>query len=212
MPQDTGQFMLIVASLSMLVTPLVAAAGQRLGAALEHAHETRRHAAGLDGLGEVTDHVIIVGFGRVGRMLGRILRREGVPFVALDLDARAVNEHRRQGIPISYGDASRVEMLRRTRADKAIAVAVTIDDAEASERVVRSVRRHWAGLPVYVRARDHRHARTLRMLGATDVVPETVEASLQLSLRVLQGIGMPEEASLDLIESERQAATEDFSR
>jgi CPA2 family monovalent cation:H+ antiporter-2 len=210
MPRDTGQFMLIVASLSMLVTPLVAAAGQRLGTALEHAHETKRHVAGFDGMDEVVEHVIIVGFGRVGQMLGRILRREGVPFVALDLNGLAVSEYRRRGYQISYGDASRVEMLRRTRADKAIAVAVTIDDPEASERVVRSVRRNWADLPVYVRAREHRHARRLLALGATDVVPETVEASLQLSLRVLQGIGMPEEASLELIESERQAATEDL--
>jgi hypothetical protein len=63
--------------------------------------------------------------------------------------------------------------------------------------VVRSVRRHWAELPIYVRAREHRHAKRLLALGATDVVPETVEASLQLSLRVLRGIGMPEEASLE---------------
>ncbi len=206
MPRDTGQFMLIVAGLSMLGTPLVAAAGRRLAAAVEQDHETRRHAKGLSAAAEIEDHVIIAGFGRVGQMLGRILRREGVPFLALDTDARAVGEHRSQGLPVHYGDASRVEILRRTRADQALAVVVTIDDAVGSERVVRSVRRHWAGLPIYVRAREHHHARKLLALGATDAVPEAVEASLQLSLRVLLGIGMPEEASLELIEIERRAA------
>ena len=209
MPRETGQFMLIVAGLSMLATPLVAAAGQRLGAVVEHQQETRRHAHGLEAADEVEDHVIIAGFGRVGHTLGRILRREGVPFLALDMNGRAIGEHHGQGLPVHYGDASRVEMLRRTRADKAIAVVVTIDDPEASERVVRSVRRHWAELPIYVRAREHRHAKRLLALGATDVVPETVEASLQLSFRVLRGIGIPEEASLDLIEIERRAAIEE---
>lgn len=208
MPRDTGQFMLIVAGLSMLASPLVAAAGRRLAAAVEQDHETRRHAKGLSAADEIADHVIIAGFGRVGQMLGRILRREGVPFLALDTDARAVGEHRGAGLPVHYGDASRVEILKRTRADKALAIVVTIDDAGASERVVRSVRRHWAALPIYVRAREHHHARKLLALGATDAVPEAVEASLQLSLRVLLGIGMPEEASLELIEIERRTAIE----
>ena len=208
MPRDTGQFMLIVAGLSMLATPPIADAGRRLAAAVERGHETRRHAKGLSAAAEIEDHVIIAGFGRVGQMLGRILRREGVPFLALDTDARAVGEHRSHGLPVHYGDASRVEILRRTRADRALAVVVTIDDAAGSERVVRSVRRNWASLPIYVRAREHHHARKLMALGATDAVPEAVEASLQLSLRVLLGIGMPEEASLELIEIERRAAIE----
>lgn len=208
MPRETGQFMLIVTGLSMLVTPLVAAAGRRFASTIERRHETEQHVHSLDAADEMRDHVIIAGFGRVGQLLGRILRHEGVPFLALDTDARAVGEHRRDGLPVHYGDASRIEFLRRMRPDRALAVVITIDDAGASERVVRSVRRHWTELPIYVRAREHRHAKRLLALGATDVVPEAVEASLQLSLRVLLGIGMPEEASVDLIEIERRAAIE----
>jgi CPA2 family monovalent cation:H+ antiporter-2 len=206
MPRDTGQFMMIVAGLSMLVTPPVSATARHLGARLEAGHETRRHQHGLTIADEIRDHVIIAGFGRVGQMLGRILSREGVPFLAIDLNAAAIGAHRRKGLPVSYGDASRREILRHTRAEAAIAMVITINDWTASQRVLRTVRRQWPELPVYVRARDQRHARQLLALGATDAVPETLEGSLQLGLRVLSGIGMPEEVSLELIAAERQAA------
>jgi CPA2 family monovalent cation:H+ antiporter-2 len=212
MPRDTAQFMLLVTGLGIMVTPVVAALGQRLGATLERRHETRWHIDGLDAAAEAEAHVIIAGFGRVGQMLGRILGREGVPFLALDLDAPAIARHRTDGLPVAYGDASRIEMLKRTRAETAAAVVITLDDPEAAERVVRSVRSRWVDLPIFARARDERHARQLLDLGASEVVPETVEASLQLSLRVLRGVGIPEEVSLRHIDSERQAAMDDFPR
>jgi monovalent cation:H+ antiporter-2, CPA2 family len=153
MPRDTGQFMLLVAGLSMLVTPLVAAAGQRLGAVLELGQETRLHTRGLGAPPELENHVITAGFGRVGEMLGRILDRMGIPFLALDKDGLVVDRHRGTGTRISYGDASRIEMLRRSRADAAAAVLVTIDDWGATERIIRNVRRQWPELLIYARAR-----------------------------------------------------------
>ena len=209
MPRDTGQFMMIVAGLSMLVTPPVAAAGRRLSALLEGGDETRRHEHGLTIADEIKDHVIIAGFGRVGEMLGRILSREGVPFLAVDLNARAIATHRRKGLSVSYGDASRPQILEHTRAEMASAIVVTIDDWAASQRLVRNVRRRWPDLPIYVRARDQRHAKQLLALGATHAVPETLEGSLQLGLCVLTGIGLPEEVSLEVIAAERQAAMEE---
>jgi CPA2 family monovalent cation:H+ antiporter-2 len=209
MPGATGQFMMIVAGLSMLVTPLISGVGRRFGGLLEARHETRRHEHGLTIADEIRDHVIIAGFGRVGQMFARILSREGIPYLAIDLNAPAISTHRRRGLPVSYGDASRHEMLRHTRAEFARAMVVTVDDWAASLRIVRSVRRQWPDLPIYVRARDQRHARQVLALGATDAVPETLEATLQLGLRVLAGIGMPEEASLELIAVERQAAMDE---
>ncbi len=210
MPRDTGQFMLIVAGFSMLVTPLVAAAGRRAGAALENADEAKRHGLGPDAAKTMEQHVIIAGFGRVGQMLGRILSREGVPFVAIDLNGRAIAKHRREGLAVFYGDASRGEILMRNRAEAASALVVTFDNWEASERLVGNARRQWPELPIYARARDQRHAKRLLSLGATDAVPETLEGSLKLGLSVLYGIGMPEEMSLELIDIERQAATEEL--
>jgi CPA2 family monovalent cation:H+ antiporter-2 len=155
-------------------------------------------------------HVIIAGFGRVGQMLGRILSREGVSFVAVDMNARAIPRHRRDGHAVFYGDASRIEILTRNRAEAAAALVVTMDNWEASERLVLNARRQWPELRIYARARDQAHARRLLSLGATEAIPETLEASLKLGLSLLYGIGMPEEISLDLIDRERQSATDDL--
>jgi CPA2 family monovalent cation:H+ antiporter-2 len=212
MPRDTGQFMLIVAGLSMMLAPVVAAAGRRLGAVLEHRYQEKRHAHGLDGLEEIENHVIIAGFGRVGRMLGRILGREGVTFVAFDTNGSAVGKHRDAGLPVSYGDASRIEIIARGRLETASAVVVTIDDWRASERLVKNVRRHWPEIPIYARARDRHHAARLLELGASEAIPEALEGSLQLGYRVLSGIGMPEEMSLELIDLERQGAREQMRK
>ena len=159
---------------------------------------------------DVENHVIIAGFGRVGQMLGRVLSRGGRAVSGARCERDCCGKHRSDGLPVFYGDASRVELLRRNRAEAAAAVVVTIDDWEASERVVRNVRSHWPELPVYVRARDQRHAKKLMALGATDTVPEALEGSLQLGLRALSGIGMPDEVSLELIDIERQAAAEEL--
>jgi monovalent cation:proton antiporter-2 (CPA2) family protein len=209
---DIAQFMLIVAGLSMVVTPVVAGAGRRLAGALERRQHKGRHADDLAGAGEAGGHVLIAGFGRVGQLLSRILEREGMTYLAFDLDGGAVGEHRASGAQVFYGDASRVDLLRRAGAEAAAAVVVTMDDPAAAEHVVGSVHRHWPELPIYARARDLAHAERLTAAGATDVVPETLESSLHLGLRVLRGFGMADELALRRIDLERQDAKDWSSR
>ena len=184
MPTDTAQFMLIVTGLTMMLTPLVAEGGKRVAAMFEHTHEPQPQGHGVDAFAEGEGHIILAGFGRVGQMLARILDREHVTYLALDMDGPAVGDHRSLGRPVFYGDASRIELLKRAGAQNAAAVVVTMDNPDAAERVVSTVRSNWPALPIYARARDRHHARRLLGHGATDVVPETVESSLQLSLRV----------------------------
>lgn len=203
---DIAQFMLIVASLSMVVTPVVAVAGRRLAAALEQSRRDARPPDDLAEVGHAGGHVLLAGFGRVGHLLGRILAREGVPYLAFDLDGRAVGKHREAGRPVFYGDASRVDLMRRAGAEGALAVVVTMDDPEAAEHVVASVRRHWPALPIYARARDLPHAERLKSIGATEVVPETLDSSLHLGLHILRGLGATEEVALRRIDLERQDA------
>ncbi len=212
MPSDTAQFMLIVTGLTMMVTPLVAEAGKRLGAALESDHQAEHHSDGVEAFADGEGHIILAGFGRVGQMLARILDREHVSYLALDLDGPAVGDHRSMGRPVFYGDASRIELLKRAGAQNAAAVVVTMDNPDAAERVVNSVRNTWPALPIYARARDRHHAKRLLGHGATDVVPETVESSLQLSLRVLRGIGTSEEVSARRINLEREAALDELKQ
>jgi CPA2 family monovalent cation:H+ antiporter-2 len=135
--------------------------------------------------------VLVVGYGRVGRLVGDMLRRHDIPWVAADLDSKLVEQGRRAGERIYFGDAARADFLLRCGLADAPALVVTMDHAEGVEAIVAVARGLRPDLTIVARARDARHAQRLYDLGATDAVPETVEASLQLSEAVLVEIGVP---------------------
>ncbi|WP_127478170.1 monovalent cation:proton antiporter-2 (CPA2) family protein [Sulfurivermis fontis] len=203
-PGEVGQFMLIVTGLTMVVTPLVAHTAGKLAAKLEPPATTAAQEGDLQGVGGLEGHVVIAGFGRVGRILGRTLDADGIPYLALDTDANGVADARGKGMPVYYGDAARLEMLRRAHAHTARALVVTMDNPGAAEHVVRVVHAEWPHLPIVARARDSAHGSRLLAFGATDVILETVEASLQLSGRILQLAGTPEEVARRRIDAQRE--------
>ena len=135
--------------------------------------------------------VIVVGYGRVGALISDMLMRHEIPYRAIDTDPEVVARARDGKRSIYYGDASRIDFLRRCGLAYARAVVVTTDDSEAAEHIVRAVHKERPDLTVVARARDARHAAKLYALGVSDAVPETVEASLQLSEAVLVEIGIP---------------------
>ncbi len=200
-----GQFALVLISLSMLATPFVAALGRRLAAALERRADHRAAAGDAARMAEYENHAIVAGFGRVGQILGRVLQSQQAAFVALDVDAREVARHRSARLPVFYGDASHAELLARARADAAHTLAVTMNDPRAVERTVAAARERWPELRIYARARDAAQAKRLLELGATAVIQESVEASLQLAGRVLEGLGLPEESVDQIIDTRRAA-------
>ncbi len=204
MPNDTAQFMLIVTGLTMIATPPVAQAARKLAVAAE-AREADRGQSDTDIPAGLSGHVIVVGYGRVGRMLGSVLDAQGLPHVGLDIHADLVARFRAAGAGVFFGDASRADMLRRLGADRAAALVVTMDSPQTAEHVVAAARRHWPDLVIYARARDRAHAARLIARGASHAIPETVEASLQLGEMVLMGIGVPDHAARRLIEARRQA-------
>ena len=202
---DTSQFVSIVTGLTMLATPFVAAGARRLARSVE-----RRTAVGLQGAidpaaGDLAGHIIVVGYGRVGQMLGEILEAQALPHVALDIDTALVAGFADPGACVFFGDAGKADMLRKVGVAQACALVVTMDSPNAAEHVVETTRRNWPDLPIYVRARDGAHAARLMALGATHVIPETIEASLQLSELVLVGAGVPDNAARQLVEVRRQA-------
>lgn len=207
-PADLGQFMLIVTGLTMVVTPLVAHTAGRLAARLESRATTVFQEGNLEQLGEIEGHVIIAGYGRVGHILGRTLDADGIPFLALDTSPNGVAHARSQGKPVYYGDASRLEMLRRAHAETARVLVLTMDNSEAAEHVVRAVHSEIPQLPIIARARDADHASLLYSLGAQEVILETVEASLQLAGRTLQLVGTQEDIILRRIDTQRQIELE----
>lgn len=205
LPEPIAQFVLIAVGLSMVATPFVAAAAHRLARSIEERTTQAAQAHNLPTLEGMEGHFVIAGFGRVGRTLGALCDAEGLPYIGLDMDAANVATGRRENLPVYFGDASRLPILRRAHVETSRALVVTMDNAAAAEQVVRKVRADFPDLPIYARARNRGHATRLLALGASDVVPENLESSLQLAGRVLAGTGCPEDVILRHIDAQREA-------
>jgi CPA2 family monovalent cation:H+ antiporter-2 len=186
-PSETGSLVLVTVTVTMLAIPLLASLAERAA----HRVET----AGAPDLEPPPDdhlaRVLIVGYGRVGKLVGEMLTVHNVPYLAVDSDPRLVARERDQGQKTYFGDASRPEFLRRSGIAQARALVATMDDPAAVERVVAAAHAERPDLTIVARARDADHATRLYGLGATDAVPETIEASLQLSEALLVEIGLP---------------------
>ena len=210
-PLPTAQFMLIVVGATMFLTPLVARAARGVGQAIDAlAPPAAEREVDIDP--ELRDHVVIVGYGRTGRLLAELLDRQHVAHVALDLDAAHVAGLRARGAPVFLGDASRTAMLEKMRLASAAALVISPDDPRAAERVLVAARQLTRDLPILVRARDRDHAAQLLAQGATQVVPEVLEAGLQLGQLTLEHVGLPSEAARELVEAERAAHLPAYAR
>ncbi len=184
-----GQTILVASTLSMMCIPGFAALGLKLGGRkLSGEALAERPATAID---PDQPQVLVVGYGRVGKLVGDMLGRHDIAWVAAERDPRLVDAARRAGEHIFYGDAARPEFLKRCGLETAPALVVTMDSPEGVEAIVATARELRPDLTIVARARDARHAARLYELGATDAVPETVEASLQLSEAVLVEIGVP---------------------
>ncbi|EPZ17227.1 potassium transporter [Thauera terpenica 58Eu] len=201
--RPVGQFMLIVVGVSMLIAPLVARLGQGLGDAIDRRMPPTRLPEDV-ALGALDGHVIIAGYGRVGQMVGQMLAEQGVRFVAIEHDAKTVALHRKAGVALIFGDASRPELLRKLHIERARAVVLTMDHTAAATHAVQGIRRIEPRMYIIARSRDEKHALLLREAGASIVVPETLESSLKLAGSVLETLGVPPDATARLLEQERE--------
>jgi CPA2 family monovalent cation:H+ antiporter-2 len=189
--RETGEAILVAATLSMTCIPFLAALGAKIGGRRIAPSELPSEADSATEGASTDPRVIICGYGRVGKLVGEMLRRHDIGWVAVEKDPRLVEAARRSGEAIYFGDASRSEFLLRAGLGDAPALVVTMDDPDGAEAIVATARQLRTDLTIVARARDARHAHRLYELGATDAVPETVEASLQLSEALLVEIGVP---------------------
>jgi CPA2 family monovalent cation:H+ antiporter-2 len=183
------QSVLLVTILTMVATPGLSRVGRVLGGALDR--PSRQGPPPEPPPSDEANHVIIAGYGRVGQMVGEMLERHGVPFIAIDTDPEVVAAWRRKGRPVFYGDSARPDFLHACGVDRARGLVITLDAPSVIESLVSAVRREHRDVKIVARARDARHASRLYDLGVDDAVPETIEASLQLSEAVLVDIGVP---------------------
>lgn len=138
---------------------------------------------------EVDEHVILCGYRRMGQNLARFLQEQGVPYIALELDPGIVEKTWEAGDPVYYADATRPEILLAAGLNRARMVVITVTDVEVAKRIVEAVRHKRADIPVLVRTRDERYLETLERLGANSVLPETLEATLMITQRILEQLG-----------------------
>jgi CPA2 family monovalent cation:H+ antiporter-2 len=182
----TAQFWQIVTAIGLTITPLLAKLGNMLGRQVETAPDA--HMIGTD---STRPPAIIVGCGRVGRLVAQMLTRHGQPYVAIDSDTDQIAQCRQEGYNALFANAARLSVLDQMGVGTAPAVILTMDEPVLAQRLVRKLRAAYPALPIIVRARDTVHAAELYKAGASTAVPETLESSLQLSEAVLVDLGVP---------------------
>ncbi|MCB1589561.1 MAG: monovalent cation:proton antiporter-2 (CPA2) family protein [Xanthomonadales bacterium] len=186
LPVAIADLLTLAVALSMAATPLLVL--------LVEAWIARRQAEATPRPDDVIDderpQVVIVGFGRVGQIIGRILKAKEICFVAIDPDTNQVDLSRRFGNKIYYGDPSRAELLRAAGAEQARMFILAVDDPAASVRIAGTVRRNFPDLPILARARNRQHAFALMDLGITRVIRETLHSSLWMSRQLLEALGL----------------------
>jgi CPA2 family monovalent cation:H+ antiporter-2 len=182
--QDTVAFWSAATAIGLMLTPLLASIGKRIGRRVDKGHLTEAVAPELAG------RTVIFGFGRVGQMVADMLIEHSRGYLAVDHDIDGVARAREGGYAVLYGDVSRREMIDKLGMREAAAAVLTMDDPVLTARVARQLRALYPDLPIIARARDTHHAARLYKAGVTDAVPEAMEASLQLSEAVLVDIGV----------------------
>jgi CPA2 family monovalent cation:H+ antiporter-2 len=184
----TATFWQIVTAIGLTVTPFLARLGRSAGNRIRGHEVGEQMDASLDTaeLGQV----LILGFGRVGRMVADMLDAHAKDYLAIDTDADAVSAARKEGYDVLFGDVGRPELIDRLREREPAAFILTMDNPVLVNRLAKQLRKVFPDLPIVARARDAEHAAQLYKAGATDAVPETLEASLQLSEAALVDLGV----------------------
>lgn len=182
-----SSFVLAVTSITMALIPALSLLARRMAPRFSEAKALDPELAVAPEY--LTQHAIVIGHGRVGQVVCALLDQHDIRYLAVDNDARAVPEQRRSGRDVYYGDASTPDFLRSCGVMDAKAVIVTVAAPDAIDEIVQQVRALRSDIVIVSRARDAAHARHLYAIGVTDAVPETIEASLQLSEAALFGLG-----------------------
>ena len=203
--QETARFWQTVTAIGLTITPLLAKLGKVLA---------RR----VDGVAAPTDddggiaRTIIVGGGRVGRLVADMMHTHGKPYVMLDSNPDLIAGAKRDGYRATFGDAARGDALARLGVENAPAVVLTMDEPVLAQRLVAKLRQSYPDLLIVARARDTDHAAALYRAGASHAVPETLESSLQLSEAVLVDIGVAMGPVIASIHAKRDEYREQLER
>ena len=206
--QNVAQVLMAVIALSMIATPALFYIGKKLAVNIANRSGGEQNTSYPE-VEDVQNHILIAGFGRVGQTIAKVLSDMGISYVALDLDQDRVRNCRKKELSVFYGDAGRIHVLEAAGAARAKAAIITIDDTDSASHAVKALRDNYSDLPIFVRARDRRHMQRLEKAGASAVVSEAAESSLQLGSIVLHSLDISTDEIASLIEEYRE---DDYSK
>jgi CPA2 family monovalent cation:H+ antiporter-2 len=202
---NIAQIIYLTIAISMALTPFLASLGKYISDKLLLSVSDRSLATSQHEIEDLSKHVIVAGFGRVGKIICRMLSERMVPFVAIDNDMNRVSEGRARGLPVFYGDATRDNVIKSLGADKAIAAVVSLHNPRASLKSALMIRRKFPHLLTVVRLEDNLYEKKLIQAGAMVVKPEHLEPSLELASTILRAVGTHERDISQILDSFRRA-------
>lgn len=187
---EQSQILLTVVTVTMALTPALSKLGEVICKQTDtHSEEQEEEPLPVS---DLTRHVVIAGFGRVGEMVARMLSAKKVNYVVVEADIKRVKFGRERGFPVHHGDASKLHVLKTVGLERSKATIITIDDNVSLKKTIRTIHKAYPDLPIVVRSVDLRNLVSLEKIGATIVVPEKYEAGLQMAGALLKAIGMTE--------------------
>ena len=202
LPQDYGQVVLDALLLSMAIASILIRFNRSIAGLLfqETPEEKRKVSYKTEAL---QNHVIVCGYGRMGKYLIQVLKDEKVPYVALDMDPKRIREAKSNNVNAHYGDATHYQMLKASGIERAKILVVTLAELEQACKIVQEVRRFNADISILVRCSDDTGVKTLIDCGASEVIPETLEASLMVAQHLLLLLGVKATKISELVKQVR---------
>lgn len=206
---DIAQILLVMVTVSMALTPLAADLGNRIAHHIEKQTPTDPQHI-LEETLDLSHHVIICGYGRVGHTVSDLLENENIPYVAIDMDSYMVSRERRGNVPVYYGDSARAHVLSALGIKRAQAVIITHNDTRVALQTIATIRDLNAEVPIIARAKNLEQVQKLERAGANLAVAEMFEVSLQLGGALLKSIGIADHEInriIDIFRAEDYALT-----
>lgn len=202
---EAAHILSLTVALSMSLIPLLAYVGKVITKLTEPPGAKNNVYLAQEETRDLKAHVVVVGYGRIGQIVTRLLSEHMVPYVAIDMNMTRISEGKRQGLPVFFGDARRPEIFNAIGVERARAIVLTIDQPATISRTVMTLKRNYPDVPIFVRAKDTDHALKLEKSGAIVIIPETLEPSLQIASAIMTLCGIPKDQITQSVSSLRHS-------
>lgn len=202
---NIGHWLYIVVAITMLITPILDAIGKILSKKILSYKPNKFLKTSIEEISDLKHHIIIGGFGRVGKLLSQLLAKQMIPFIVIEKDISKVTEGRSEGLPVFYGDVTRSSVLKTAKISHSKAIILSLNNSSATVKATMLIRREFPNIKVAVRLRDDKEESRLVKSGAFLVMPENLEPALQLASSALSELNLPSEEINRIINNFRNA-------